>query len=177
MVEGPKIAWAEVEPEVLKRERDEMERYAPDMVFADDLIWRDDRRALGWVGQAPAWGGDRDKPVGVDELLGGRRLRLIVVYTEAFPLVPARLLPTDPEVPPERRTMHKWHVNGDGSLCLMQSALDWSPSDTAADLVRKASGWFVEYLLVEAGKAESMTERGIFDDRSLDSAIAEYSDG
>ncbi len=35
----------------------------------------------------------------------------------------------------------------------------------------------MEYLLVEAGKAESMTERGIFDDRSLDSAIAEYSDG
>ena len=56
----------------------------------------------------------------------------------------------------------------------MQGADDWHLTDTAADLVRKASGWFIEYLLVEARKLEGMTERGIFEDTSIDEIIAGY---
>lgn len=87
-------------------------------------------------------------------------------------MVAPDLYPDDPDVPLLRRIMHTWHVNGDGSLCLMQAADDWQPENTAADLVCKACGWFVEYLLVEAGHREAMTERGIYLDTHLDELIA-----
>jgi hypothetical protein len=110
----------------------------------------------------------------VDDLLAGRQLELLVVYPEAFPAVPASLLPIDPEVPVDRRTLHRWHVNGDGTLCLMQAAIQWQPSDTAADLVRKAAGWFIEYLLTDSGEIAEMTERGLFEDTSLDDILAAH---
>ena len=71
--------------------------------------------------------------------------------------------------------MHTWHVNGDGSLCLMQAADDWQPEDTAADLVRKACGWFVEYLLVEAGRPRRDDRaRDLPGQRSRRTLAAEY---
>jgi hypothetical protein len=156
------------------REQAAMKVVAPDLEWREDLTWREDRLACGWVGQAPDWAADRPCPPGVKELLGDRRLRLRVVYPEAFPAVPAELFPTDPEVPLDRRTLTRWHVNGDGSLCLMQSAYDWHLTDTAADLVRKASGWFVEYLLLEADEIKDMTVQGIFNDTSLDPVLAKF---
>lgn len=174
MATGPAISWTQAEPDIAAHEKDAMARHAPSMQWAEDLVWRGGRRTVGWRGKAPAWAADRPKPQGVDELLGERRLELLVVYPEAFPAVPAALFPLDPDPPMNRRTLHRWHVNGDGSLCLMQSAEDWKLTDTAADLVRKASGWYIEYLLVEAGKLETMTESGVFEDTSTDSIIAEY---
>ena len=44
-------------------------------------------------------------------------------------MVAPDLYPLDPDVPIERRTQHRWHVNGDGSLCLMQAADDWQPEN------------------------------------------------
>ena len=82
------------------------------------------------------------------------------------------LLPLDPDVPIDRRTAHDWHVAGDGTLCLLQTADDWQPTDTAADFVRKASGWFIEYLLVDGGYCKAMTERGILEDASVDQVLA-----
>jgi hypothetical protein len=84
------------------------------------------------------------------------------------------LIPLHPEVPLDRRTMHDWHVNGDGSLCLSQRATDWQPGDTAADLVLKAAGWFIEYRLIEEGSREAMTERGIVNDDGLDYLIEAF---
>jgi hypothetical protein len=52
-------------------------------------------------------------------------------------MVPPDLYPLDPDVPIDRRTQNRWHVNGDGSLCTVQAAEDWQPDCTAADLVRK----------------------------------------
>jgi len=174
MATRPAISWWEAEPDVAAREKDAMARHAPDMQWAEDLVWRGGRRTVGWRGKAPSWGADRPKPLGVDELLAERRLDLLVVYPEAFPVIPASLFSLDPDPPMNRRTLHRWHINGDGSLCLMQSAEDWHLTDTAADLVRKASGWFIEYLLVEAGKLEAMTESGIFEATIADSVIGEY---
>ena len=167
-------SWVLAEPRVVEREVEAMRLHAPDMSWVDDLVWLNGRRASGWDGLAPPWGANRDPPTGLDELLGGRRLHLYVYYPEAFPAVAPVLSPVDPDPPLARRTDHRWHVNDDGTLCLTQAAADWNPTDTAADLVRKASGWLIEYLLMEAGDIEEMTERGIFEDMSCDEIISRY---
>lgn len=168
----PRVSWVEAEAERLKHEQEVMRAQCPDMEWASDLSWPSGRQGVGWIGLAPTWSPERDPPPGLDKLLDGHRLRLRALYPEAFPMVAPDLYPDEPHVPLERRTMHKWHVNGDGSLCLMQAADDWQPEDTAADLVCKASGWFIEYLLVDAGHREAMTERGIYLDTHLDELIA-----
>jgi len=76
-----------------------------------------------------------------------------------------------PEPPVERRTVHDWHLNGDGSLCLLRTVDLWNGRETAADLVVKASGWFIEYMLMERGLIEAMTENGIHSNKSLDALI------
>jgi hypothetical protein len=91
-------------------------------------------------------------------------------------MVEPKLFPLDPDPPRDRRIVHSWHLNGDGSLCLLQTADAWTGRETAADLVAKASGWFIEYLLRERGAIEAMTERGIHSDDSLDGKIEELAD-
>jgi hypothetical protein len=54
------------------------------------------------------------------------------------------LVPPDPDPPPDGRTQHYWHSNPNGSLCLLRGADDRQPTDTAAALVCKASGWLIE---------------------------------
>lgn len=171
MDELARISWTVDEPSRLKRERDAMTAHAPAMDWRDDLQYRM-RPVVGWMGKAPVWGAERAKPAGVDQLLAGRQLDLIVLYPEGFPMVPPALIPLDPDVPIERRTQHRWHVNGDGSLCMVQRADDWQPTDSAADLVCKASGWFIEYLLLESERIDAMTECGISEDTSLDEVLA-----
>lgn len=167
-----RISWVDAEPQALVRERKAMAERCPGMQWNDSLEWPQGRLGAGWEGLTPAWGADRPQPAGVDRLLGDRRLRLRVIYPEAFPMVPPDLYPLDPEVPWDRRTQNRWHVNGDGSLCTVQAAEDWQPEHTAADLVRKASCWFIEYLLVDGGELDRMTERGIFSDMSVDALLA-----
>jgi hypothetical protein len=164
-------SWVDAEPGLVEREKAAMAEHVPEMTWRDDLVYGM-RPVVGWTGKAPVWGGDRPKPEGVDALLARRQLELDVYYTEGFPMVPPTLFPIDPRVPIERRTFQRWHVMGDGTLCLVQGAYDWQPTDTAAELVRKASGWFIEYLLVEGGHREAMTECGILDDTSVDESLA-----
>lgn len=147
-----------------------MATHAPQMQWRTDLHYYQ-RPVVGWEGEAPIWGADRPMPTGVPALLGDARLKLQVLYPEAFPMVAPALLPLEPRVPITRRTLHTWHVNGDGTLCLMQRADDWQPTDTAADLVRKAAGWFIEYRLIETERRERMTESGIFADAVLDELL------
>ncbi len=54
------------------------------------------------------------------------------------------------------------------SLCLSKRAYDWDGSETAAQLVPKAAGWFLEYLLLDRGHLKTMTEVGIVADAQLD---------
>jgi hypothetical protein len=163
----PRQSWLDAEPDRLRQEREEMGRVAPEME------WLEDDPAGGWEGLAPVWPFERPAPRGLDELLGRLRLRLRVVYAQGYPMVEPKVFPLDPDPPRDRRILHSWHLNGDGSLCLLQNAADWTGRDTAADLVAKASGWFIEYLLMERGLIETMTESGIHSDDSLDAKFEE----
>ncbi len=51
---------------------------------------------------------------------------------------------------------------------MLQTATDWDSTGTAADLVVKAAGWFIEFLLMEDGRIEKMTPNGMAVDDSLD---------
>lgn len=172
MPERVRQSWVAAEPTVLRREQAAMRERAPDMAWSDNVTAPDGRQGAGCEGLAPAWGSERPQPPGVDELLAGRRLRLQVIYREGSPMVPPMLFPVDPEPPPDRRTQHYWHINPDGSLCLLRSADDWQPTDTAADLVCKASGWLIEYLLIEEGHMDGMTMRGIYASTGIDPILA-----
>jgi hypothetical protein len=141
--------------------------------IAKDLNWSEGP-AGGWRGLAPVWPFDRTPPDGFDAFLGGRRFKMAVEYSQAFPMVEPKIWPLDPEPDPLYRTQHDWHVNPDGSLCLLQAATSWTGVETAADLVVKAAGWFLEYLLMEAGVIERMTESGIVNDDSLDHLFAAH---
>ena len=161
----PRQSWLEAEPARLAREQDTMAELAPEMVWLPDLP------AGGWEGLAPAWPAPRSAPDGLERLLAGRQLNVGVYYTQAFPSVEPRLVPLDPEPPLERRILHSWHLNGDGTLCLLRTADLWTGRETAADLVVKASGWFIEYLLMEREAIDRMSENGIYDDDSRDEII------
>lgn len=133
---------------------------------APDLAW--DEGAATWTGEVPHWPFVRPRPASLEAFLCGRRLFARVEYSQAFPMVAPRIVPLDPEPDPMVRTRHDWHVNGDGSLCLLQHASDWDGTGTAAELVVKAAGWFLEYLLMEASRIEHMSEAGIVNDDSFD---------
>ncbi len=64
--------------------------------------------------------------------------------------------------------MRQWHVMGDGSLCLLQEVLEWTGRETIDQLVIKAAGWFLEFLLLREGVIDAMTEAGIATDNSID---------
>lgn len=175
------ISWTEAEPRRLRREREAMGELGAEMTWTTEVAHRA-RVYSGWIGTAPDWAAERPRPPGVVELLAGSRLRLAVAYPEGFPMIPPILIPLREDgshlVPIQYRTMQEWHVMGDGSLCQLQSMASWTPTDTAADLVVEASGWFVEYRLMCEKKIDRMSEKGIGVDLSLDSVIADYaSDG
>jgi hypothetical protein len=167
------IRWFEAEPSRLEREREEMAACAPNLRWIE---WSADLSAGGFEGDAPAWPFDREQPEpGLTRLLDGRRLSVRVQYLESFPAVEPKVWPLlDPPPDPLYRTQAAWHVNGDGSLCLLQTADMWTGRETAAGLVVKASGWFIEYLLMEANAVERMTLSGINSDTSLDEMIRRF---
>jgi len=163
-VANERIPWTAAEPSRFAAELQAMAAVAP------GLAW--DERVGAWVGAAPEWPFPRPRPGGLDEFLDGRRLLARVEYSQAFPMVAPRVVPISPEPDPMVRTQHEWHVNGDGSLCLLQRASDWDGAGAAAELVVKASGWFLEYLLMEAGRIDRMSEAGIVNDDSRDHLFA-----
>jgi hypothetical protein len=159
--ELPAESWLEAEPRRYGSEREAMAGVAP------DLSWMDGPTG-GWRGLAPEWPFGRPSPDALDAFLAGRRFELQVEYSQAFPMDEPKIWPLDPSPDPLYRTQHDWHVNPDGSLCLLQAATSWTGIETAADLVVKAAGWFLEYLLMEAGLIGHMSENGIVNDDSLD---------
>ena len=158
--------WWQQEPGLLQREMAAMAALAP------DLRWQP-QGAGSWEGPAPLWPFERAAPEGLSALTGGRRLRVHVAYGHAFPMAPPGVWPLDPEPELAHRLNHAWHVNGDGSLCLLSSAAAWSGREPAAELVAKAAGWFVEFLLFSRGLIEAMTSTGVGVDVSLDALISD----
>jgi hypothetical protein len=141
-------SWWVDEPERLVREKLAMAAVAP------QLLWRDDEPSGGWFGPVPLWPFDRPEPAGVAALTGGHLLIVSIVYGHAFPMVAPVAYPVsvDPDV--YHRTDQAWHVAGDGRLCLLQEASHWDPCATAADLVPKMSGWYIEFLLMKAQRLD-----------------------
>jgi hypothetical protein len=158
--------WFEAEPARLTREIDAMTQVAPGLVWIPEGSGRFD-------GPVPEWPFERDAPPALNGFLAGRELRLRVELREGFPMVAPRLTPLDPVPARERRLRERWHLNADGTLCLLFSHASWSGREPAAELVRKAAGWFIEYLLVDAGCIGAMTEFGPAIDETLDDLIAD----
>lgn len=84
------------------------------------------------------------------------------------------LYPINPMPELVERTQHRWHVNGDGSLCLIQEQRRWTGREPVVDLLVKAAGWRLEYGLVQAGVVGEMTENGIASSAERDLQIGEF---
>lgn len=168
-MERDPISWIDAEPDRVEFEKREMRERALDME------WRrcEELPSGGFVGLAPEWPFERDQPKKLHNLTQGKRLLVRLQFWEGYPAQPPRLFPLDPEPPPEERLREEVHVNGDGSICLILHPSDWSSSECAADLLTKASGWFLEYLAVKAGLIDAMSAAGMFNSTELDKKIEE----
>jgi hypothetical protein len=168
-VERDPISWVDAEPNRVEFEKREMQDRAPDME------WRQGGGfpSGGFEGLAPEWPFNRDQPKKLQTLTAGKRLSVRLQFWEGYPAQPPRLFPLDPEPPREERLREEVHVNGDGSICLILHPSDWSSSECAADLLTKASGWFLEYLAVKGGLVDAMSPAGMFASTELDKRIEE----
>jgi hypothetical protein len=163
------VRWMDAEPRRLEQELEAMAALAPDVKW---IAVSPELPAGGWEGDIPKWPFDRDRPDPGLDLLVPDPLTLRVQMKQSFPASPPKLWPLlDPLPDPTYRTQTDWHINGDGSLCLLQTADMWTGRDPAANLVMKAAGWFIEYRLMEEKLAEKMTISGICADPILDDLI------
>jgi hypothetical protein len=166
-----RVPWSESEPEHLLAEREQVAALAPELRWREGLRYHEREGLAGYEGPLPGWCAPRPEPPGVDELLAGTRLHIRCIYTEATPMIPPIIFPLDPEIPLDRRNNHAWHLNGDGSLCLLRGAEDWQPGETAVALLIKASCWFVEYRLKVRGLIKAMSENGIATEERFDAIL------
>lgn len=159
-------AWWESEPRRWERDRDAITGRFP------GLAWRPDG-AGSWEGTLPLWPFERPEPAAVAAWTGGGRgLNLQLAYFQAYPMMPPLIYPLDPEPLRVEWTQHRWHVNGDGSLCLLRTFSAWTGREAVTDLLLKAAGWRIEYALLKGGAIEEMTENGIVDDDRHDGLLS-----
>ncbi len=163
------VTWWQCEPRRLARDHAEIaERFS-------DLRWIE-MGPGGWFGRLPRWPFARAEPPRLVDLIGEDGLLVGVEYGHAYPMMAPLIHPLGPEPDLIERTDHRWHVMGDGSLCLLQDDAAWTGRDSIVDLLLKAAGWRVEYALMKAGVIETMTLRGIVDDDRLDHFVAAAAD-
>lgn len=167
--EPARVPWWEAEPSRLTRDRDEVSSAFPDLAFVDE-------GQASWQGRLPVWPFDRAEPVGLDRLTGGQGLEFELAYGAAYPLVYPWIVPLDPEPLPLELTQTRWHVMGNGALCLFQTQQDWDPTSSVVDLLRQAAGWRIEYALLKTGAMQDMTMSGIVRDDSVDHLVTVASD-
>jgi hypothetical protein len=166
-VDDDRFEWWRHEPGRLEADSLEVQELFTDLTWSAADHGR-------WSGELPMWPFDRKRPAELDDLLGGHGLRVLVSCGQAYPAAPPRILPLDPEPEIVERTQHRWHVNGDGTLCLFQDEAVWNTRVTLSDVLLKAAGWRIEYALMKAGCIESMTTNGIVIDPCLDAVITRY---
>lgn len=159
------IPWWEAEPRRLEKDRQEIGEAFP------DLVLRLDGQGY-WTGRLPTWTFQRPAPEGLGRLVP-TGVRIVLAYTSAYPIVSPYIFPTEPEPLPLELTQTRWHILGNGALCLFQTQADWDPSSSVVDLLMRAVGWRIEYALLKAGACEEMTMASIVNDPVRDSLIAE----
>lgn len=167
---GEPVTWWQCEPRRLARDQAEIRDRFP------GLEWRAGG-AGGWFGRLPRWPFARQEPAGLVETVGEQGLQIAVVYGHAYPMVPPAIFPLDPEPGLSTRTDQRWHVMGDGSLCLFQDAATWTGRDSVVELLLKAAGWRVEFELMRRGTIEAMTINGVVEDSQFDHLLAEIATG
>jgi len=159
------ITWWACEARRLRRDHDEITARFP------DLVWND-AGAGTWEGRLPRWPFNRPEPEHLTTWIGDEGLLLRLEYSQAYPMVAPRLVPLDPLPEPFEWTQHRWHVNGDASLCLLRDDV-WTGRESVVDLLLKAAGWRIEYALMKRQTIEQMTGSGIVTDHSLDHFLAQ----
>jgi len=164
-----RVPWWDAEPARLRRDREEVLEAFPDLVFVD-------HGQAGWRGRLPLWPFDRPEPGGLHRLTGGQGLLFELCYGAAYPLVFPWIYPLDPAPRPAELTQTRWHVLGNGALCLFQTQQDWDPASSVVELLRKAAGWRIEHTLLTTGVLEDMTSAGIVRDPCVDHLVARAAD-
>lgn len=159
----PSLSWWQDEPARLRLEREQMLQAAP------DLRWLEDEPSGGWEGPVPLWPFERPAPFSLSASVPPLQVRIVCGH--AFPMCEPRVVPLNTDLPTAVLGWTAWHVAPDMSLCLLQEASSWDPRDTCAQLIPKISGWYLEFLLMSAGRIEAMTVHGITANTSLDPAV------
>ncbi|MFC8208815.1 ubiquitin-conjugating enzyme family protein [[Kitasatospora] papulosa] len=154
------IPWWACEPRRLHRDHEEITTRFPGLTWSGE-------GAGSWEGRLPRWPLDRPEPKHLAEWIGDEGLLLRMEYSQAYPMMAPRLLPLDPLPEPYEWTQHRWHVNGDATLCLLRDDI-WTGRESVVDLLLKAAAWRVEYALMKAGVIEQMSANGIADDHCFD---------
>lgn len=164
-----RVPWWQAEPSRLRRDREEVPAAFPDLQFVAE-------GQAGWSGRLPVWPFDRPEPAGLARITAGRGLLLELRYGAAYPLVYPWVFPIEPEPLPVELTQARWHVLGNGALCLFQTQQDWDPEGSVVDLLRTAAGWRVEHALLKAGILDDMTLTGLVHDDSVDHLVIAAAD-
>lgn len=159
-------SWWESDPERLARDLQEVPAHFPDLQF-------EQVGAGQWSGRLPYWPFERSRPASLDMLTGGDGLLLDLYYPQSYPMVPPNLFPREPDPDVLLRTQHRWHLNGDGSLCLLRVPELWTGREPVTDLLLKAAGWRIEYELMKANLIDRMSENGIVTDPTYDHLVEE----
>lgn len=162
-------SWWEDEP--LRRDYE----IAAMLESAPDLRWltADEEPSGGWEGPVPLWPFDRPAPSRLPALVGAEPLLVRIRCGHAFPMVEPAVHPLNVQVPNVAFGWSNWHVLPNGDLCLLQDSVAWDPRATAADLIPKISGWYLEYQLLRRGLVDAMTEVGLASDGSRDQLLAD----
>jgi hypothetical protein len=161
--------WWECEPRRLARDQREMSAAFPMLTWLPE-------GAGGWAGRLPLWPFARPEPAGLDVLTSGNGLLVQLRYGHAYPAAVPSVIPLDPEPDLDTRTQQRWHVLGDGSLCLIRDPAQWTGRESVVELLLKAAGWRVEYALLTAGVLPEMSLNGIVTDTRHDHLIAQAVD-
>jgi hypothetical protein len=163
-VDDNPFEWWHSEPGRLDADQQAVGREFP------GLVWSSADNGQ-WLGYLPLWPFERAAPAGLAELLDGCGLEVVVRCGQAYPAAPPRVFPVSPEPEFLARTQSRWHVNGDGSLCLFRDEAKWTTRVGLRDVLLKACGWRIEYALMKAGCIDAMTTNGIVHDPVLDPVI------
>ncbi|MGW7055133.1 hypothetical protein [Streptomyces sp. NPDC054887] len=155
------LTWWAAEPRRFERDQREITAAFPDLVYNAE-------GAGSWHGILPLWPFDRPQPAHLTDWTGPTGLHVLMVYRQAYPMVPPHIFPLDPVPEPAEWTQSRWHVNGDRTLCLLRADSLWTGRQSPVDLLLKAAAWKVEYALMKHGAIMQMTDRGIVEDDRFD---------